>query len=118
MFYIILVIHILSASMILLTFIQLFFPKKLFQPHQTFLIVMPLAIFQLFSGFTMISLKQYDFKEIWIQGSTIGFIIFITSWLIFVKFSSSRFRPLSFIMLLLSTLTLLIMIFLMTNKIA
>jgi len=118
MFYLILVTHILSASVLLFTFIQLFFPKKIFQPHQTFFIVIPLAIFQLLSGFTMISLKHYDFKEMWVQGSAMGFMVFIISWLIFVKLYFSRFKPLSFIMLVLSNLTLLIMIFLMTNKIA
>lgn len=111
MVYIILVTHILASSALLFLLVQLLF-IKLFEPRQIFLTVIFLAMYQLLSGFTMISLKHYDFTEVWIIGSVIGFIVFILSWLIFV------FRPFSIVMLILSNLTLLTMVFLMTNKIA
>jgi len=53
---------------------------------QTWLLIMPLSIFQLASGFTMISLKEYNFSELWISGSVISFMLVIASWFGFIYF--------------------------------
>jgi uncharacterized membrane protein len=52
----------------------------------TWLAIIPLAVMQLCSGFTMISLKHYAATEFWISGSTISFITMISSWLGFTYF--------------------------------
>lgn len=99
-------------------------------------IIIPLAILQLATGFSMISLKHYDFSETWIAGSVIGFIIVIGSWFSFVYFlllsqslisqhHSSQipdgkfkfFRRCQSIMLVLCFAALLSMVFFMANKI-
>lgn len=117
--------HILFASLIVITIIYDIFLwiKKdplfhtLISRHTTRWII-PLTILQLFTGFTMISLKQYDFHEKWIMVSSIGFPVFIASWLLFVYFSTYSFRRIPYIMLGFTLLCLLFMIFFMTNKIA
>ena len=101
---------------------------------QTWLIILPMIIFQLGTGFTMISLKHEDFSQLWIIGSVIGFIVVIVSWFSFIYllvFSQQLivksqhvmptkfklFRHLQSILLLFSATALFAMIFLMTNKI-
>lgn len=105
---------------------------------QTGFIIIPLAIIQLATGFTMISLQHYDFSEIWISGSVIGFILAMGSWFSFIYFllvsqqvSASSFddsasssgkhkayRSIQSKMLLVCIATLTTMVFFMANKVA
>jgi uncharacterized membrane protein len=101
---------------------------------QTWLIILPVVIFQLATGFTMISLKHEDFSQLWIIGSVIGFIIVIGSWFSFLyilvlsqqlaiqsqnrtSIKSKAIRHLQSIMLFLCATALFTMIFFMTNRI-
>jgi uncharacterized membrane protein len=101
---------------------------------QTWFIILPVVIFQLASGFTLFSLKQEDFSQLWIFGSVIGFMIVIGSWFSFIylltlsqqltlhsknitSIKFKTFRYLQSTMLCLCAAALFIMIFLMTNKI-
>ena len=117
--------HILFASLIVITIaydISLWIKKDPNSieriSHHTTRLIIPLTIIQLFTGFTMISLKQYDFHEKWILVSSIGFPIFVASWLGFVYFSTYSFRRIPSFMLGFTLLCLSFMIFFMTNKIA
>lgn len=101
---------------------------------QTWLVILPVVILQLATGFSMISLKHEDFSQLWIVGSVIGFVIVIGSWFSFiyllalsqqlttesqhegpVKFKS--FRRVQSVMLFLCAAALFVMVFLMANKI-
>lgn len=91
---------------------------------QTWSIIIPVAIFQLATGFTMISLKQYALSELWITISISGFILLIIGWFSFLYTLLSpeialeiRKKRLS-LLIGISTITVLIMIFFMANKIA
>jgi len=94
---------------------------------QTWIIIIPFAIVQLVTGFTMISLKNEDLSQLWISGSVTGFVIAIASWFAFIYFLLSAqhdlagrkifFRRIQASMLSICTLALLSMIFFMANKI-
>lgn len=133
MFYDILkILHIISAALLFVSIVcvsTLWLNSK--NPNsssetiqtQTWALFIPTAIFQLASGFTMISLKHYDLSEFWIIGSMSGFMVLIISWFgfLYLLFSSppkNRFYSMLQIALLVTIgITLLFMIFLMTNKI-
>lgn len=85
----------------------------------TWLVILPFAIIQLLTGFTMISLKHEDLTQLWIKGSTIGFIIALASWFGFVclLLSKQQFKRLERSSLLICGAALLSMIFFMANKI-
>jgi uncharacterized membrane protein len=98
---------------------------------QTWLAIAPLAIFQLATGFTMISLQQDNLSSLWISCAVIGFVLAIGGWFSFLYFlllsqqvtvqtvSLPRFkffRRAQSIMLSICALALLGMIFLMANK--
>lgn len=134
MFYDILkILHIISASLMLSSVIYTSLivirarnnKDSSLQPiqTQTWALFIPTAIFQLASGFTMISVKHYDMSEFWIIGSMSGFMVLIISWFGFLYLlvsspSKNLFYFMLQITLLLTTgITLLFMIFLMTNKI-
>jgi uncharacterized membrane protein len=103
---------------------------------QTWLVIMPSALLQMATGFTMIGLQEEDISQLWIVGSIIGFILFIASWFSFIYFlllaqqvpvdpdnagSTSRykfFRRAQTLMLALSAAALLSMIFFMANKVS
>ena len=106
----------------------------------TWLVIMPLAIIQLATGFTMISINHEDISQLWISGSVIGFLIVIGGWLTFVYFLllsqqieikryphfsagpwSQRelfYRRIQSMMLSVCALSILVMIFFMANKVA
>ncbi len=105
---------------------------------QTISFIIPLAILQLATGFTLISIKHYDFSAIWIMGSVIAFMIGIGSWLSFLYLLQvsqqqiikgqqmseqpnnhrySFFRRVQWMMLLICAAAVVSMIFLMANKI-
>lgn len=98
--------------------------SQLLQRH-TLRIIMPAALLQLLTGFTMISLKHYSLASLWIQGSVWGFVLVVASWVGFIwstgKVGLSRGRGAflcwSTVLCSICILSLLTMIFLMTNRI-
>lgn len=139
------ILHILSAALLLTSMAYSYsLWKKIQNPHettaifqciqsQTGLIVIPAAIFQLATGFTMISLHHEELSQLWISGSVVGFVTVIGSWFSFIYFlllsqqitgresqSVPRFkffRRAQSMMLTICALALLSMVFLMANKI-
>ncbi len=104
--------------------------------QQTWLIILPAAMVQLATGFTMISLNHYEMSELWLSGSVIGFMVVIGGWFGFVYFlmlaqqlvsnHSHRhqlivrlqfFRRIQSIMLAICGLAIVSMVFLMANKV-
>jgi uncharacterized membrane protein len=102
---------------------------------QTWLIIMPAAIFQLATGFSMISLHHENMRQTWIIGSVIGFLAVMCSWFTFLFFLLQAqqgfvnqvtrqqtvkkykiFRFLQSCMLFICLVSLLCMIFFMANK--
>lgn len=98
LYYLLKIIHILTAALLLLAMVRSYFCWKkadnadqsavAFQQiqTQTWGIIAPSALLQLMTGFTIISLQGYRYSEFWIMGSTIGFIIVIGSWFSFMYF--------------------------------
>jgi uncharacterized membrane protein len=99
----------------------------------TWMFIVPLAIMQLATGFSMINIHHEDVSQLWISGSVIGFITVIGSWFSFIyflllaqqveirKFSTERavaYRRMQSMMLAVCGLALLVMIFFMANKVA
>jgi uncharacterized membrane protein len=125
------IIHILSAALLLLGMASCFRLWKIANQtplnlhaiqSQTAFVILPIALFQLATGFTMISLQHYNLSERWITGSIVGFIIVISTWLGFIYFllqskNKKIFHTLQKYMLSICGLTLFTMIFLMANKI-
>jgi|GEM_PF-2071332 len=137
------ILHILSAAFLLVSMVysyhlwkkirygkQAVFISQRIQT-QTLLFIIPFALIQLATGFTMISLQHNTFSQWWISGSVIGFIIVIGSWFSFMYFllvsqqlvdtRSQTTKHLFFkraqsLMLSLCAAALLGMIFLMANK--
>ena len=76
------ILHILTATLLLVSMVVGCYQWYLSQNKyllqvQTWTRIIPLALFQLLSGFTMISLKQYSLSEFWIGASLISFLISI-----------------------------------------
>lgn len=131
------IIHIISATALLATMVycitQWFEIKK--QNHaapiaviqtKTWALIMPFAFLQLLSGFTMISLKQYGMQQLWVGISALGFVIMILTWMGFMyslmltatsQHNVCKHRRIQTVLLILCALTLLTMIFAMTNQI-
>lgn len=143
MFYLYLkMFHIISAACVLTSIIYSFHLWRSIHPHnlsaisdriqkQTSLIIIPFSVLQLATGFTMISLKRYNWHLIWLGGSVISFITAIVSWFCFLYFlllsqqitlssneplRSIRYRRFQSYMLLICALGLLSMVFFMANK--
>ena len=130
MFYHILkILHIISAALILMsviTTIKLWLTSASLQKiqAQTWMLFIPATIFQLVSGFTMISFIQDELSDFWMIASMGGFMVFIISWFsfLYLVFTSSpntgnRFtKLLQIIFIIVTSVSLLFMIFLMTDK--
>lgn len=136
------IFHILSAACVLTSIVYSFHLWRSIHSHnlatiseriqkQTSLIIIPFAVLQLATGFTMISLKRYSWHQFWLGGSVMSFIIVIITWFGFIYFlllsqqatafsnehlRSIRYRRLQSFMLLLCALGLLSMVFFMANK--
>lgn len=119
------ILHIISAALLLTSIV---YSYKLWRRDsntlnahvqaQTWLIVIPLGLFQLVTGFTMISVQHYDFHALWVKGSIIGFMLAISSWFGFIYFSiENKARRAQTVMLLICLASLLSMVFFMANKI-
>ena len=105
----------------------------------TWLMIMPLAIIQLASGFSMISINHEDMSQLWISGSVMGFVIVIGGWFSFVYFlvlsqqieidryqetpvgqwsqQGLFYRRVQSMLLSVCALSILVMIFFMANKV-
>ena len=136
------ILHILSATSVLTSIAYSYHLWRSIHPHnlamiceriqkQTTLIIIPFAIFQLATGFTMISLQHYSWAEFWLGGSVVSFISAIASWFGFLYFlllsqqvtisgsaknKPRRYRRIQSLMLILCALGLLSMVFFMANK--
>lgn len=78
--------------------------------------IVPLLIFQLFSGFTLISLKPAS--TIWVATTVLLFLtFFISGLLLFYCLLQSKYRPLQLLVSLFAFSSMLGMIFLMVNKV-
>ena len=123
------ILHIVSAALLLASMVYCYRVWRLRASMvseriqtQTWAFIIPFALFQLVTGFTMISLQHYDFSETWVSGSVIGFIVVIISWFAFIYFllsdeNSAKLRRLQFAMLFICTLSLLSMVFFMANRV-
>lgn len=92
------ILHILSATLLVISMAYSFkIWRYMYTPRvdaviseriqaQTWMIIIPAAIFQMATGFTMLSMQQEDLSQVWIIGSVIGFIILIGSWFSFIYF--------------------------------
>lgn len=110
------IFHIIVAAILLTSVVsgcREWVATKEIQPLQTRTgsTIIPLAILQLFLGFTLISLRHSDLSRLWIGSLAAAFILMILSWLGFVCFERSRRA-----MLCLSGSALLFMIFLMASR--
>lgn len=129
------ILHIMSATLVLTSMaysINLWITHKTILDDSkrqkiqrtTWIYFIPFTLFQLFTGFTMISIKQYDLSEHWIMGSLGGFIILMISWFAFLYFLISPphkkylkiHHMLQKTLLITSISTVLSMLFFMVNK--
>jgi uncharacterized membrane protein len=81
---------------------------------KTVSIIIPFALLQLLTGFTMISLDHYALSDFWIKGSLLGFVLAIGSWFAFLLV---RNRLVQKILLSICLTVIACMIFLMANKV-
>ena len=127
-YYFVKTLHIFCASILLLSLCKccLLWYKRNFNllTKQGWMILF-ISIFQLFSGFTMISLKHTNVKQLWIQGSIVGFILFISCCILFFYLiidMKTRIQPSPFLQKTISVtlsmmiLTMLSMIFFMASQ--
>lgn len=123
------ILHILTATLLLTSMVHCCYlwlqTKTTYHSSanhiqiQTWRIIIPFALLQLATGFTMISIKQYNLSELWIFGSILGFIIVVCSWFGFLYFlQSQQSKQAQSLMLLLCSVALLCMIFLMVTTIS
>ena len=136
------ILHILSAACVLTSIVysynlwrtastQTIINRTERIQKQTALVIIPFALLQLATGFTMISVERYNWHALWIEGSVASFITAITSWFGFMYFlllsqqatasthSSGRprrYRRRQRFMLSLCALGLLSMVFFMATK--
>jgi uncharacterized membrane protein len=129
------IFHIVSAAVLLTSMamgINLWYKNhessniSHFLQIQTVAIFIPVALLQLATGFTMISLKHYSLSQTWIAGSIFSFLIVIVSWFAFIylylhmqlnkKKKTLVLKQLQFCLLSLCCSAILSMIFFMANK--
>lgn len=120
------ILHIISSSGLFASMLFCFFIwQRLPQAAgvsqiqlQTFLIILPAFLFQLISGFSIVSLQHESLNQIWVQGSFFCFVMLVLCWLMFVYFlndTSKRFWQKC--ALILCSINLMCLIFFMANKI-
>jgi uncharacterized membrane protein len=139
------ILHIISAALLLISMGYSYHLWRYMQSPKdgairsqriqilTGLVIVPLAIIQLATGFSMISINHEDWAQLWITGSIVGFVTVVGSWFSFLYFlllsqqvninqteSGKQFlfyRRLQSMMLYVCAIALLFMIFFMTNKV-
>ena len=84
---------------------------------QTGAVIIPCALFQLITGFTLVSLKHHALPIHWVILCISGFMVAMTTWFLFIYgLFSNKIRPVFLsIVLLLCAMSLLFMVFLMSN---
>ena len=92
------IIHILGATVLLMTMAycirlwrEIQFPQhnsESFERIQSFtwLIIVPVVLIQLVTGFTIINVQHEDFSQTWVTASAVGFIVLIAGWFSFIYF--------------------------------
>ncbi len=103
--------HILSATMLLASIAA---SLRVATQTRAIPMVIPFALIQILTGFTMISLNHYALSDLWIKYSLISFFVLIGSWIAFLSLSNHIAR---IFFMSLSFTAILSMIFLMANKI-
>ena len=130
MFYdIVKILHIISAALILISVIstiKLWLTSASLQKiqMQMWLLFVPATIFQWVSGFIMVSLIQDELSDFWMLANMGAFMVFVISWFsfLYLVFTSSpnshdRFtRILQIVFLIVTFVSLLLMVFLMSDK--
>jgi len=142
------IIHILGATVLLMTMAycirlwrEIQFPQHnsdCFDRIQslTWLVIVPVSLILLVTGFTIISVQHESFSQLWVTGSALGFIVLIASWFSFIYFlvlslqtsdqmqgpshSFAKFKFLRHaqsVLLSLCAISIFTMIFFMANKI-
>lgn len=118
--------HFISAAILLLSFcyssgLWLCFNKGALDRilTQTASVIIPCALFQLITGFTLVSLKRSELPLYWIEACIIGFIVAMGMWFLFIyiySFFSHKIQPVWLsITLIACALSLLFLVFLMSN---
>ena len=110
------IFHIVSASVLLTSAIysgRRWIATRDSQPlhRQTVFLIIPFAIMQLLTGFTMISLKVNELSPWWISSILISFIIAIISWAGFIFYPRAQR-----VFLFLLSVSIITLLFLMTNR--
>lgn len=123
LYYSLKILHIISATLLLTSMaysIYLWRSAALAEriQIQTVTIIVPAAIFQLLTGFTLISLQHEDISQWWIRISVTGFLIMMMSWFGFLYcLHHQSLKQWQQVWLILCVSTLVSMIFFMANKI-
>lgn len=93
--------------------------------RNTWFIIIPTLFFLLVSGFIMLVIKKYDLSALWISTSFAGTGIVLIAWLAFIVNTllteashHQRDRIIQGILLFICSVTILVVIFMMTNKIS
>lgn len=81
------------------------------------MITLPFLLLQLITGFTIIGIKQYAIDLPWVWGTFFGFVLLIFSWLLSLYYLTQKNKTAWLAALALSFATLLVMIFLMANRV-
>jgi uncharacterized membrane protein len=110
------IFHIISAALLLTSMaysFRLWITTGYIQQleAQTGSIIIPLAILQLITGFTLISLKYNELPHLWIASVVTAFIVMIASWLSFICINKMKRITLG-----LCAISILTMVFLMATR--
>lgn len=128
LYYTLKILHILSAALLLTSFVyslRIWKQARLNKIESnlsdqmnslTWLGIIPFALLQLLTGFTMISLKQYAYTDIWVIGSVEGFIIVIVSWFAFMYCLAHQYKILQKVCISSCVVALFSMIFFMSTR--
>lgn len=86
---------------------------------QTGFFIAPLAVIQLLTGFTMLSVNHEDLTQAWVKSSVIFFMIALISWFAFILLLRIDKPTFNFAIysLIICAGSMLLMIFFMANKI-
>src|SRR5579871_2594766 len=87
----------------------------------TLLIIIPFALLQLITGFTLINFERDELSSGWIIGSVVSFLIVLGSWIGFNYFlwaaeKNIFFRRMQIILLSSAAIAMFCLLFLMANK--
>lgn len=79
--------------------------------------ILPSGLFQLLSGFTLLSLKHYGFNLLWVKGAFSGFLMALLGWfLLLLLLPEEKPSKGLNVFLVFIALGLAVMVFFMANK--